>query len=130
MKDKHIIAVSVIVSLAGIIVLFFISRSFDPATPEGSEYLKNTKEDSSVWITGKVIDITNGNNFTIVTLEYKEKTKVVVFDHIDLRIGDSVGVSGIIEEYHGEEEIIADWIEKGNEKKPGKDQLPRPTKVI
>jgi aspartyl/asparaginyl-tRNA synthetase len=101
---------AIIISIIGLISLFFLAEEFNPRSVESID-----KPLEEVEITGKINKIVNKEKVKFLQVEGKkvENFEVVIFENQDLfiKVGDIVEISGIVEEYKGKKEIIADKIE-------------------
>ncbi len=107
--EKFVFKISLIVLIIGLISLFIIAEEFNPKAVESID-----KPLEEVKISGKVNKIVNKNKVSFLEIEGKkiENVEVVVFgnENIFIQEGDIVEISGIVEEYKGKKEIIADKI--------------------
>ena len=111
MKHATVVKASLILSLAGIFLLFAILLFSDPEEIKISEAELSKFED--VRMEGYVHGIKKFGSVTIIELAEIKKIEVVVFDNRTLPEPNStVIVSGEIREYKGRKQVIADSIRK------------------
>jgi len=107
--EKHMLKISLIFSILGIIVLTVM-----PKTPGEITQIEDlTKKDLGRTITtqGIIENIKTLPTITIITLKNKESIKVVLFDpNNKIKKGDKVKITGKVKLYKNELEIIADKI--------------------
>jgi len=107
--EKLIFKISLIITIIGLSTLFFLTEEFNPRSVESID-----KPLEEVSITGKINKIINKEKVKFLEIEGKkvEKVEVVVFSNEDLffKEGDIIEVNGIVEEYKGKKEIIANKI--------------------
>lgn len=118
MKEKTLLKLALISSFVGIAALFFISDQIKIKQSEISE-LEKSQLGSTVKIIGKIERISESNKtYYLTILNYKpEKVTAVVFrgnDALFLSEGDEVELTGTLEEYKGEMQIISDNIKRLN----------------
>ena len=114
MKESTLLKLSIVFSLLGTIVLFYISSSI---SIEETTVNKITSGSSGeyVLVKGAIASISDKESIMIIDIEKNEKIPVVLFKNdlnnmIELKKGDFVEVRGKTEEYKGRIEIIADEI--------------------
>jgi len=115
MKDKTLLKTAISFSIIGLIVLFFYSDKIevDEITIEKLDEMEIGK---TVKIKGYVEDVTNLEKvaFLRIAQEKTETVSIVLFkeENISLEKGDYVEVTGEIEEYEGEKEIIGNLVKR------------------
>lgn len=107
MDDNTLMKISLTIALVGLFILFFISENI----PYQSD-LNTADVGGKISLKGKVTSITEYNNSQIIELLPYSKTKIVLFDKKDVRINDSIEVTGKVDEYKGRKEIIAEEVRK------------------
>lgn len=109
MKENTLLKVAMICSIIGLVVLYFVS-----ARMELKEYRpslsKNIGDD--VKLKGTVAKITDKGEVIFIEVIHQNNLNAVLFTdrEIPLKEGDSVEITGTVQEYNGKEEIIADEI--------------------
>lgn len=109
MKENTLLKISLISSIVGILVLLFIS-SF---VSTGEKSISNiSKEDlgSSVRINGIITEVRQLRGATSINVAQLQEINVIVFDNVTLYKGDYVEITGKIDDYEGNQELIADKI--------------------
>ena len=99
--------------LVGLAILFIYASELDLKAVERIETLPNSEP---VKITGTVTSLSNQDGTLFLEVEGNriEKTQVIVFveENLFLEEGDYVEVSGRLEEYNGEKEVVASKVVK------------------
>lgn len=112
MKEKTLIAIAIICSLAGVFALYIISESIS-INESTIEKINNGKIGSNVKLNGVVKDVFSGNKSTIITITKPEEVKVIFYEKgIGLQKGDYVEIIGETEEYNGEVNIMGNRVRK------------------
>jgi DNA/RNA endonuclease YhcR with UshA esterase domain len=106
MKEKLILVIAFLASLAGIFTLFFLVENLDYGE-QTIEKINEERISDMVKIEGDVIEVSDLGNITFISLMQPNYIDVVVFDEIELYSGERVEIIGMSEEYEGEMEIIA-----------------------
>ena len=113
MQEKNILKVSLIVVLIGLAFLFFYAEEID------LKAINNVDESNAgetVKLTGTITKLSTSDKVAFIELEGQQviKTDVILFssENIYLQEGDYVEISGTVEEYNNEKEIIANKIVK------------------
>lgn len=111
MKEATILRVSLIVSLLGIGLLFLYMEEVDIPTVAQLEGM----EEETVVVKGTVTRASQHENVLFLEVEGTkvEPIKVILFtDGVYVSEGDSVEITGTVEEYEGKKEIIASSVVK------------------
>lgn len=110
MDEKTLLKIAMITSITGIAVLFVISLGMDKQ--EKPYQLLNDQDYST--ISGKVAKVSARENITFVTLYQNTPVNAVIIGkgYLDLKAGDSVQMSGTVQEYNGAKEFVAEEIRK------------------
>lgn len=113
MEEKTLLRLSMIVGIFGVILLYLISSNLElPST----QNLQGIEEGKTVKIQGKIGKVTNINKtlFLEVLNEKIERTPVILFkqEDINLKPGDYVEITGTLETYQGEKEVIGNKVVK------------------
>ena len=108
MKENLLLKIALICSIAGIVLLFFISNSIKLEERE----ISTLKPDEDVLVKGRIEKIFEKEDFMIITLSREETVDVVLFnaDLVDLQQGYIVEVKGETKEYKDRIEIIGDEV--------------------
>ena len=109
MKDSTLLKISLIVSILGILFLFFISESIKIEDVNEVNNLKEHKEET-VKIKGVVEQVTKTESATFLKVKQPSLVTVVVFEPLDITSGNYVEVTGKVDEYNDEYEILADKV--------------------
>lgn len=122
MQEKTLVKVSVIVTVIGFLLLFIFSEETALPTMETIEELPQNKPVSLEGVVTKLVKKENSYFLTIDSFR-REKTKVIVFpeEEIFLKEGNFIRIEGLVQEYKGENEIIASRIENFGEIKKEND---------
>jgi len=108
MQEKTIYRVSVIITILGLIFLFFYAEEVKLGK---IDTIENLPAQEKVVMQGIVTKLTNIDNAIFIEIEGSrvEKTSVIVFNdqELFLKEGDRVEISGLVEDYNGKKEIIA-----------------------
>jgi len=112
MKEKTLLKISLIITIIGIAMLFIYSEKIDSEKNEiMPEFI-----DKDIKISGTITKLTKTDNLVFLELSYEKKTKGIIFNknlgNLNIKKGDSVSVTGELEEYQGELELIINRIEK------------------
>ena len=109
MKEKNLLKIALICSLAGILVLFIVSQNI---SIKEKPINKITAEDvdKKIKVSGVVEDIINTEKVAIIKVVQPQNIDVVLFKEgnksIDIKKDDFIEVIGKVEEYKGKPEII------------------------
>ena len=109
MTESLLIKVSLVFSIIGIIILFFISDKIKPKEYQINKLTKDELE-KEVKIIGKIKNLKQLNKGLLITLEDKTSSiKVILFENknIKLRTGINIEVIGKLKTYQKEFEIEA-----------------------
>lgn len=111
-NEKNLLYTSIAVSIIGLAILFFYAEEIN-LVPTGSIDEIMIEEEVSVY--GEVSSVSQYDTVTFIEInnQVTEITKVILFQDKDLTLeeGNIIEVSGTVEEYEGELEIIANSIE-------------------
>jgi DNA/RNA endonuclease YhcR with UshA esterase domain len=106
MDEKVLLTIAFLGALVGLGLLFFISEGLD-YDERTIEQINAEKIKDMVKVKGEVASISNAGNATFIRVMQPGYIEVVVFENISLYEGEMVEVIGKIDEYEGENEIIA-----------------------
>jgi DNA/RNA endonuclease YhcR with UshA esterase domain len=113
MKEKTILKVSIIIILVGLIFLFLYAGNIDL---KAMSNLDEALPEDEIKLKGTITRLSISDKVAFIELEGSQvvKTDVVLFNDQDvyLQEGDYVEISGTVEEYNNEKEIIANKIVK------------------
>ena len=111
MKENTLLKIALICSLAGLLVLYFISAKINAKDYVPSPLNKNIGDD--VRLQGIVTKVNDKGNVVFVELSQQVPVAVVLFannQNVNLKNNDHVEVIGKVQEYNGKNEIVADKI--------------------
>lgn len=111
MKENTLLKIALICSLAGLVILYFISTKIEVKDYKPNILNKNIGED--VKLKGSITKITDVGNVVFIEVNQQSPITVVLFtddDSLKLNNGDNVEVIGEVQEYNGKNEIIAQKI--------------------
>jgi len=105
-----LLKISLIFSIVGISVLFFISKNISVEEKK----INQLKEDEMVLIRGNVSAIYEGGNVTKVELTQNNKIDLVFFKpgYLNINVGDEIEAIGKTKENGGRIELIAEEVRK------------------
>jgi len=113
LKEKTILKISIIIVLVGLAFLFIYAGSIDLKSINN---LDEALPEDEIKLKGTITRLSLNDKVAFIELEGNQviKTDVVLFaDHdVYLQEGDYVEISGTVEEYNNEKEIIANKIVK------------------
>ncbi len=113
MEDKTLLKISLGVGLLGVLVLYFLSSGI---SLEAVENINTIEEEEEVKVTGVVGKVSEQEKVVFIKIwnEKIEEINVVLFKEgeIDLKEGDYVEITGTVEEYEGEKELIGNEVVK------------------
>ena len=108
MKETTLLKIALICSLIGLIVLYFISIRIEVKDYKPSILNKNIGDD--VKLNGVITKVSNKGNVAFIEVNQQSPITVVLFtndDNLKLNSGDNIEVIGEVQEYNGQNEIIA-----------------------
>lgn len=108
MKENTLLKIALICSLAGLIILYFISAKIEAKDYKPNLLNKNIGDD--VKLNGVVAKITDKGSVIFIEVNQQSPITAVLFtdeDNLKLNTGDNVEVVGEVQEYNGKNEIIA-----------------------
>ena len=111
MKENTLLKLALICSLAGLIILYFISTKIEVRDYKPSILNKDVGED--VKLLGTITKITDKGNVVFIEVNQQSPITVVLFTdegNLKLNNGDNIDVIGEVQEYKGKNEIIAQKI--------------------
>ena len=110
MKEKVLLKIALVVSLLGILVLFFISGYIEKKTVLVSE-VASEEVGTNVKVEGIVTNFKKIGSGSLINIAQLDRMEVFVFgDNITLYKGDYVEIEGRLDEYDGNVSLIADKI--------------------
>ncbi len=109
MQEKTLLKLSLIVSITGIALLFFIS-----VYAESNENFQLLGEGDFAVVRGQVLTARTSGNITFLRVAPEGAITAVIFgnDYLALGEGDNVEMRGVVEEYKGEKELIVEEMRK------------------
>ena len=110
MKENMLLKIALICSLAGLIILYFISTKI-----EVKDYkpILNKNIGDDVKLNGIVTKITDKGKVVFIEVNQQSPITVVLFtddNNLTLKNGENIDVVGEVQEYNGKNEIIAQKI--------------------
>ena len=111
MKEKTLLKIALAGSIIGVLVLFLVSGTME-IDQEKIAHIEESHLGSTTKLTGMVSQVSHRGNLTTIELNQLETISVVVFnEHVSLFKGDYIEVTGMIDEYRGNVQVIAEAIE-------------------
>ncbi len=108
MEERTLYMMATIVTILGLVVLFFYADVAEAPLPENPHELQPSE---TVTIRGVITSLRQQGKayFIRVEGEYVQSTDVIIFDdqNLFLEEGNYVEVQGTVEEYHNQKEVIA-----------------------
>ncbi len=112
MQESTLLKISVVSSIIGLALLFFLSMFTKLENTEIKE-LSIADIDRTIKIQGLVSRVNPGEKITFLEIVQHNKMPVLVFStNLTLNSGDEVEVVGKVTEYNGKVELIADNIRR------------------
>lgn len=113
MKERTLLQIAVMVSILGLVALYYISENIG-VEEKVIERIDSTDIEKDLRIKGTVGRVTDLEKIMIFEVSQPKTITVVAFKEgdVDIEEGDSVYITGSVEEYKGKPEIIADEIKK------------------
>ena len=111
MKETTLLKIALICSLAGLVILYFISTKIEIKDYKPNILNRNVGDD--VNLKGIITKINDKGNVVFVDVSQQNSVPVVLFtdsNNLNLKNGDNVEVIGKVQEYNGKNEIIAQKI--------------------
>ncbi len=108
MKDSTLLRISLVISILGILILFFIAESIkieDKNINELEDY-----KDKTIKVKGIIEEVTNTESAVFLKIRQYNIVDVVVFEPLNVTKGRYAEITGEVDEYNGEYEILADKI--------------------
>mgnify|MGYP000681122166 CR=1 FL=1 len=102
-KDSNLIIVALCVAILGLLLLFILSGRI--LLPDALPY---KEENGKIAVKGRVISVENNPKFTKIILS--QEIIIVMFDRIDIGIGQNIRVFGSHSRFRNNTEIIAEKI--------------------
>lgn len=110
MKETTLLKIALIVSLAGLVLLYLVSDKID-ISESTVEKITRGNVGEVVKVSGLIESIRTTDAVTFLTIEKTGEIKVIVFEKLDyLQEGMYIEVVGEIEEYKGEREVIGNAV--------------------
>lgn len=105
MQEKTLLKLSLITSIAGISLLFFISVNAD----DEAQFQLLDEGDFTV-VEGEIVKSGTSGNITFLEVKPTRTVKAVVFDkdYLELEEGETIELRGTVEKYKGEKELIVE----------------------
>jgi aspartyl/asparaginyl-tRNA synthetase len=110
MDENILLKVALSVSVIGIIVLFLISTQIELSDTTIEKITSGSAEDK-VSVTGTIKSIRQTGSATFILLTQASDLDVVVFsENLSMDVGETIKVTGKVQDYKGKKEIMADSI--------------------
>lgn len=107
MNEKTLLRISLVISIAGLIVLFMLSSRLK--IDESMINSLDGTEESAVLVTGSVVEVSQRNTTTMLRIQKEEILPVVVFGKaLSVQEGDLIQARGKLSKKDGKVELIAD----------------------
>ena len=112
MNESFLRKISVIVGITGILILFAVSSFIELERIE----IRNLPDtaDTDVHILGTIIEVKKFGVVTVIKVAEESSVDTVSFSKVDVKVGDTVSITGQIRYYKNKPEIIIDKIRKIN----------------
>jgi len=110
MQEKTLLKISLITSITGVALLFALSLGMEK---QEKPFQLLNEEDYST-ISGKIAKVSAMENITFITIYQNTPVNAVIIGkgYLNLREGDSVEMSGTVQNYEGKKEFVAEEIRK------------------
>ncbi|MBN1377101.1 hypothetical protein JW949_02065 [Candidatus Woesearchaeota archaeon] len=108
MDDNILLKIALFSSLIGIIVLFLILHFSEIELVNINEI--DDKIDEKVRIQGRIVKVSNIGETTFIEISQECTITGIIFDNISLKENTFAEITGTVDEYNGEKEIIIDEI--------------------
>ncbi|HLG25097.1 MAG TPA: OB-fold nucleic acid binding domain-containing protein [Candidatus Nanoarchaeia archaeon] len=110
MRENTLLKIALISSLAGLIILYFVSISLE--VPTYSPVVTNKIIGQDVKLKGIVSSVSKSDNVVFIEVAQQNPIAAVAFSAENLKISenDEIEILGNIQEYNGNLEVIADRI--------------------
>ncbi len=99
MRERTLITISLVGTIVGIIVLFFITENFD---------LKSTKD--SIELEGVVEQISTSSDVTFMEIRPSDTITAVAFKELDIPLGKKVKLKGDFKKYKNNVEFVVEEV--------------------
>ena len=110
MNESLLYKMSLSMTILGLLFLFFYVDTISITNPDNPELIPK----KPIIMQGKISSLSIHNNaiFLEILREKIEPTTIILFayENITLRPGDDIEVTGIVEEYNGKTEIVANKV--------------------
>ena len=111
MQEKQLLKICIIISIIGLSLLYLYSEEIEL---KPIRTIEESKVDQVIKLQGKVNSLSQQEKIAFLDVENEkiELTKVILFKDEDiwLKEGDYVEITGTVEDYKGEKEIIANKV--------------------
>lgn len=110
MNERLLFNLALFFSISGIIILFLLAKTIE-INDTTIDKIADTGTGNSVSVVGTVEEISEKGNITFIMISQTNEIKIVSFaSGLDLKQGEQVRVTGKIQDYRNEKEIVADQI--------------------
>lgn len=106
MKEKTLLKIALITSLAGLFILYIVSETI-PISETAIDDVDKSDFGKDVKITGFVNKVVVAGNITIIEIEQPKRVSIVLADAVNVNLseGSTIEVIGKISEYKGKTQI-------------------------
>jgi len=110
MQEKTLLKISLVTSIAGVVLLFFISLG----TGREERAFELLEPDDYAVVSGRIGRVTSKGNVTFLSVYQSMPVSAVVIgkDYVEFREGDYVQLRGKVERYKDRNELIVEEIRK------------------
>jgi hypothetical protein len=112
MEEQLLLKIALSCSLAGLVVLYFLTASLELEETKVSN-LTGTEESTLVRLMGVVESVEDSGKIMYIDVAQPETASIIIFKDRNLSIakGDFVDVRGEVRDYKGKKEIVAAGID-------------------
>jgi|TARA_Y100000310_G_scaffold309740_1_gene354183 aspartyl/asparaginyl-tRNA synthetase len=107
MKENTILKIALVISLVGLVMLYYISTQIDVKDYKPSKLNENVGDD--VKMIGTISKISDRESVIFIDVLHESPVTVVLFTDEDMELneGEKIEVIGEVQDYKGKNEIIA-----------------------
>ena len=107
MNETVLIKIALICVIVGLPALYILA---DQITVDATtlDKINGLPQGSTVKITGEVVVVEKYGGISKITV--MDTIEIVVFEDVDVQVGDDIEIYGNLDEYNGKEQIIAEEI--------------------
>jgi len=108
MDDNTLLTIALASAMIGLVALFVMMYfAVIPETP--IQQINDSDIGQKISVTGEIKSVRQSNSTTFIKIEQACELDVVVFDKINVTKGNA-RIIGVVQEYQGKKELIADSI--------------------